>query len=102
MGATQWTEANYFPARERALFSLQSVGQIEQEEFDVAASTARPKLPGHLDHDPDLQKRANQIAEEQMKRTKRPITRNKVGKILAKEAGMDEGTVLRRIRKEWK
>lgn len=60
------------------------------------------KHPGHLNHDPQMQQRANEIAAAQMAAINRPITRNKVAKVLAKELEMDEETVLRRIRKQWK
>lgn len=59
------------------------------------------KTKGHLDHDPQMQQRANEIAAEKKKETKRPITRDKVAKLLATELGMSVETVLRRIRKQW-
>ncbi|MBU0593843.1 MAG: hypothetical protein KKH74_08925 [Gammaproteobacteria bacterium] len=59
------------------------------------------KPPGHLNHDPEMQTRANQIAAEQKPLTRRPITRNMVANILAEERGMNVETVLRRIRKQW-
>lgn len=66
-------------------------------------SKVHTKSPGHLNHDSDWQARANQIAAEQKKvLPHRRITRDMVAKILAKELGKDEVTVLRRIRKSWK
>ena len=62
--------------------------------------SAKPR--GHLNHDTDLQARANEIAAEHRATTGRSITRDKVGRILAKELSMDEATVTRRIRKQWK
>lgn len=69
---------------------------------DKGETPNEPKNPGHLDHDLDWQARANQIAEKQMDSKKRSVTKNAVAKILAEELEEDEGTVLRRTRKEWK
>ncbi len=74
---------------------------IDAEE-DETKSPTDPNPPGHLNHDPEMQNRANQIAAERLAATGRPITRNKVAKLLAKELEMGEETVLRRIRKQWK
>ena len=59
------------------------------------------KPDGHLNHDKDLQNRANQIAEGLKKNSRQKITKNMVAKILAGDSDMDEATVLRRIRKKW-
>jgi hypothetical protein len=59
------------------------------------------KTRGHLNHDPIMQRRANEIAAERKKVTKRTVTRDEVGKLLAQELGMGETTVIRRIRKQW-
>ncbi|MHB0984686.1 MAG: hypothetical protein ACYC05_03710 [Sulfuricella sp.] len=102
MGATQWSEGDSFPAKETALFVLAHVKSIEVEDFNESVTKCRTKPSGHLNHDPEMQARANQIAAEQKAVTGRPITRNKAAQILAKELETDEGTVLRRIRKQWK
>ena len=69
--------------------------------FLVDEDKTPPKPKGHLNHDLEMQKRANEIAAEKLKETTRPVTRNMVGKTLAQELGMDEETVIRRIRKDW-
>lgn len=76
----------------------------ESDDFgiDENNSPTDTKHPSHLNHDPQMQQKANEIAAAQMAATNRPITRNKVAKFLAKELEMDEETVLRRIRKQWK
>ncbi len=88
-----------------ALFALSDVEDIEVEDFGIDKPTDSDekvtKTKGHLNHDPQMQQRANEIAAEKMIETKRPVTRNKVGRLLAQELGMDEGTVIRRIRKQW-
>lgn len=78
------------------------VEAIETENFGESLSERHTKPLGHLNHDQEMQARANKIAAEQNAATGRPITRNKAAQILAKELGTDEGTVLRRIRKQWK
>lgn len=60
------------------------------------------RAPSHLDHDPELQARANQIAQQRKATTGRSITKGQVANILAKELGIDASTVERRIRKQWK
>jgi hypothetical protein len=67
----------------------------------VEEDEARPKPKDHLNHDPEMQKRANEIAAEKKKEKKGAVTRDKVGKLLAQELEMDPETVIRRIRKEW-
>jgi len=100
-GATQGTypEDSAFPPLASGLFVLAHVEQIEAEDFGTLHpdNEYKPKQKGHLNHDPEMQLRANAIAASQ----KDPPTRNKVAKLLAQELGMDEGTVLRRIRKGW-
>ena len=56
--------------------------------------------PGHLNHDQQMQRRANEIAVALTTPSSKP-TRNKVAQELAKERGQGVDTVLRRIRKEW-
>ena len=56
---------------------------------------------GHLDHDQEMQKRANVIAAELKASTNKVPTKGKVAKLLAKELEMAEETVARRIRKHW-
>lgn len=69
--------------------------------FLVKEDEARQKPKGHLNHDPEMQKRANEIAADKKKEKKGSVTRNEVGKLLAQKLGMDQETVIRRIRKEW-
>jgi len=92
---------------QRELTDLEKVGlQVESINPDQPhisdIAECRTKPVGHLNHDPEMQARANQIAAEKMSQTGRSITREKVAKILAKELDMDEATVVRRIRKQWK
>lgn len=58
--------------------------------------------PGHLNHDPQMQQKANEIAAELKISLKRVPTKEYVAKRLAKEFKMDAVTVARRIRKQWK
>lgn len=100
-GGTQGTfpdELTYPPVT-IGLFAVTEIEAIEAEDFDVvqADKESKSKPKGHLNHDPEMQLRANAIAAAQ----KRPPTRNEVAKLLAKELKMDEVTVLRRIRKQW-
>jgi len=112
-GGTQGTypEEASFPPLASGLFVRAQVEEIEAEDFgvnDASQSKSINTLPpeigqsGRLNHDLGMQARANKIAAEQLATTNRSMTRNKVAKILAKELGMDEATVLRRIRKQWK
>lgn len=57
--------------------------------------------PGHLNHDSQMQQRANEIAAEIKNTTKRVPTKEIVAKRLAKEIDRDVMTVARRIRKQW-
>lgn len=113
-GSTQGTcpEQSGFPPLASGLFLLAHVEAIEEEDFanaeDGKAGEGQSILPpvgakpkGHLNHDLQMQERANQIAAQKMEETKRPITRDKVAKLLAAELGMTIDTVLRRIRKQW-
>lgn len=79
--------------------------QLARGDYDVPGEQKRArqsiKPPGHLNHDLEWQEMANQIAEQKMTETGRPITRNDVAKLLAKNIGATVDTVLRRIRKDW-
>ncbi len=98
-------EQESFPPLESGLFALSHVQQIEAEDFGLDGLDTPPvpnaKPAGHLNHDPELQARANAIAKEEMAKSGRPVLKNKVARLLAKERGMSTDTVLRRIRKEW-
>ncbi|MBN8476057.1 hypothetical protein [Sulfuritalea sp.] len=113
-GSTQGTcpEQSGFPPLASGLFLLAHVEAIEAEDFanveegksrkgQSTVPPAAPKSKGHLNHDLQMQERANQIAAQKMEETKRPVTRDKVAKLLAAELGMTIDTVLRRIRKQW-
>jgi hypothetical protein len=79
---------------------------IKVDENNIVAETplqtvvAKPH--GHLNHDPEMQQRANEIAAELIEQKKKSPTKNTVAKKLAAELGMTVDTVLRRIRAEWK
>lgn len=100
-GGTQGTfaEEEDSPPLETGLFPLSLVRSIEEEDFDAQGNTNKAKPVGHLNHDPDLQTRANAIAEE-CRATKKfgSVTRDQVAKQLAEELKKDFATVLRRIR----
>lgn len=93
-----------FPPLETGLFALSQVKEIESFDFgsDAIESPTDTKHPGHLNHDPQMQQRANEIAAELTTSTGRVPTRNKVAKKLATELGMPVETVERRIRAQWK
>lgn len=101
-GETQWIDYKTCPHFESALFLRDQVEKIEAEDFGDGLTECVTKPLGHLNHDTEMQARANQIASERKGAIGRPITRDEVAKILAKELGMDHSTVLRRIRKQWK
>lgn len=90
------------PPLTMALFDLSHVEAIEQEDFGVEAPAPPEKPRGHLNHDPELQAQANQIAAEHRAATGRSITREKVALRLAKQLPLDAATIERRIRKQWK
>jgi len=104
MGATQWSDGDNFPAKETALFAVAHVEAIETEDFgnNETGSPTGTKYPGHLNHDPQMQQRANEIATELTTSTGRVPTRDIVAKKLAKELGKTFETVARRIRAQWK
>lgn len=96
--------------KETQLSTLRTeLAAIEQEErvargdfFDPKGAKSQTKAPGHLDHDPALQAKANQIAQERMVELRRPVTKGEVANILAKETGQNPSTVERRLRKQWR
>lgn len=75
--------------------------QARGDYYELTDRKNYTKPPGHLNHDLEWQEMANQIAKQKMTATGRPITRNDVAKLLAKNIGVTVDTVLRRIRKEW-
>ena len=81
---------------------VEEVAEDETKNLKSNASTpVKVKPRGHLNHDPQMQQRANEIAADNMKVPGISITRNRVAKLLANELGMEMDTVLRRIRKQW-
>lgn len=103
-GGTQGTFSGdgLFPPLESGLFPLSMVRSIEEEDFAAQGSTNQPRHVGHLNHDPELQARANEIAKALLAKKKYGgVTRDQVAKQLANELEKDFGTVLRRIRKQW-
>ncbi|TCV81283.1 hypothetical protein [Sulfurirhabdus autotrophica] len=111
MGGTQWTRDETWPPKETALFLLTHVAHIEIEDFGedvtkkLSSSDLLPviiKPSGHLNHDLQMQQRANEIATEIFTSTKRLPTKDKVANKLALELKISVDTVLRRIRVEWK
>ena len=90
-----------YPPLERGLFARSEIEAIEETDFDAGAADHPVKNPGHLNHDPELQARANEIARELKEERKQNVTKNEVAKCLAEECGRSEATILRRIRKEW-
>ena len=93
--------ATYYPAGalpEDAVIVVRTEALRDFEQTLNSAPAAKPE--GYLNHDPVMQQRANQIAEDQRAKGLR-VTRDKVAKLLAKELGMTQETVVRRIRKDW-
>lgn len=98
-----WPEREAFPPLGSGLFALSHVEQIEAEDFGIGTPSVPDAKPaGHLNHDPVLQKKANAIAQNMLKKH-RPsyVTRNRVAGILAPKEDMDVATITRRIRKQW-
>jgi hypothetical protein len=94
-------QENYYPAGGLPKDAVIVVRTKALRFFEQTLNSAPAAKPdGHLNHDPIMQKRANQIAEEQRAKGK-SVTRDKVAKVLALELGMKQETVLRRIRKDW-
>ena len=93
--------ATYYPAGalpEDAVIVVRTEALRVFEQTLNSAPAAKPE--GHLNHDPVMQQRANQIAEDQRAKGL-TVTRDRVAKLLAKELGMTQETVVRRIRKDW-
>lgn len=91
---------------ESGLFALSHVKEIEAEDFGLDRLDQPPvpdaKPAGHLNHDLDLQRKANAIAQNMLKKHgKSYVTRDRVAAALAKDESMTSGTVARRIRKQW-
>lgn len=82
--------------------ALRDFELLMKEEFKTTESALpnASKPAGHLDHDLEMQSRANEIAAEQKTSRKIP-TKSYVAKKLAEELEMDVETVARRIRKQW-
>lgn len=103
-GGTEVTASGFgeIPALETCLFALSQVNEIESSDFgrDEAESPTHIKPPGHLNHDQQMQRKANEIAAALTTRSSKP-TKNKVAKELAKKCDESLFTVLRRIRKQW-
>jgi hypothetical protein len=89
------------PKLEVCLFAISEIEKIEVSDFERNLSQ-RKKAPGHLNYDPEMQKRANEIAAELKTVLPRAVKLEDVAKQLASELGMSPETVLRRIRKQWK
>ena len=90
-----------YPPIEGGLFSVSEIEAIEETDFDAGVADRQAKNPGRLNFDPVLQARANEIAKDLKEKRKRNVTKNEVAKRLAEERDLNEGTVLRRIRKKW-
>lgn len=94
----------FHPLLETSLFLISQIEEIEASEFasDETESPIHTKPPGHLDYDPEMQERANEIAAEIKTNTKRVPTKGTVAKKLATELGKSVEIVLRRTRVKWK
>ena len=91
-----------YPPIESGLFARSEIEAIEETDFDAGAADRRAKNQGRLNHDAAFQTRANEIAKDLMGKLNRNVTKNEVAKRLAEQCGLNEATVLRRIRKRWK
>lgn len=107
-GRTQptWLGQESSDPLESGLFALSHVKEIEAEDFGLDRLDQPPvpdaKPAGHLNHDLDLQRKANAIAQNMLKKHgKSYVTRDRVAAALAKDESMTSGTVARRIRKQW-
>ena len=90
-----------YPPLKSGLFPVSEIEAIEETDFNEDVADQPAKDPGHLNHDLELQARANGIAKDLMEKRNRNVTRNAVAKHLAEERGLTEATVVRRIRKQW-
>lgn len=98
-----FSESEFFPPLETGLFALSQILEIEAEDFSNDESNAIvSKHAGHLNHDLDMQKQANDIAAEIVLSKKRVPTKIEVAKKLEEKLGIYVGSIERRIRAEWK
>lgn len=102
--------ANTFP--EDSVFVVRSAALREFERLMTEAPSSNetcpradthPRSHGHLNHDLQMQQRANEIAAELREKSSTKIapTRGRVARILAEELGKGQTSVLRRIRLQW-
>lgn len=98
-----WPEQESFPPMESGLFALWRVEQIEAEDFGLGKPSVPDAKPaGHLNHDRELQAKANALAQDMLKTHRRSyVTRDRVAGILAPKEKMTVETITRRIRKQW-
>jgi hypothetical protein len=89
-----------FAPLEACLFPLPEIKEIEVLDFALSELQLHNKQRGHLDHDLEMQQKANMIAA-QYKISGRQVTKSKVAETLAAELGITPETVERRIRKRW-
>ena len=101
-----------YPPLSDGMFSLTDIETIELDDFGISNSIDQldelHKPKGHLNHDSQLQQRANEIAKEIIRTKKRKPTKESVGKLLWKELKknnknfkLSEDSVIRRLRKQW-
>jgi len=81
---------------------FEQIRRSEIESQNEPKSSTESKHPGHLNHDKDLQRRANEIAAELKASKKRTPTKEEVAKIMVSEFEYPLETILRRIRAPWK
>jgi hypothetical protein len=103
-GGTEARFGDGYPPLETGLFSLTQIKNIEKSDFgdDETDTPISNKPTGHLNHDPEMQLKANVIAAEIFTATGRVPTKDRVSKKLAEQIEIPVDTVLRRIRAEWK
>lgn len=92
------------PTLETCLFALSQVEEIELSDFgsDETESPVHTKFPGDLNHDQQMQQRANEIAVKlTISGSGRKPTKERVAQKLAAELDQSFEVVLRRIRKLW-
>ncbi len=101
---TTFSGLGAFPPLETGLFALSHIKEIEATDFGIDGSELPTgiKHPGHLNHDLQLQQKANKLANDLMASTGMVPTKDKVARKLAGELEMTFETVARRIRAEWK
>lgn len=107
-GFTQGTdsERSDIPPIETALFCLAHIEEVEGADFGevggVDDSVKPRKAQGHLNFDPNLQKRANEIATEFIAAKNRSPTKSEVARILAPKVNLTPESTARRIRVKWR